>query len=210
LIIDAAFAISERDGAAALTFQAIGEEVGAHPTAIYRHFRDRDELMLALLDAIHGESLADLPEPTDDWAEDLAAGARSLYRAFQRHPQIAQISGARTARRPNEFAKVELVIGCMLRAGFPPPEAALYYRVLSDFVLSYAAQDAALAALEPRTRADDLRAWQVDYRTLPPDTYPNINAVADNLPSLDDPHNFETALGLMLDALRARAAALPR
>jgi len=36
-------------------------------------------------------------------------------------------------------------------------------------------------------------------------TYPNIAAVASNLPALDDPTNFETALELMLDALRARA-----
>jgi Bacterial regulatory proteins, tetR family len=28
------------------SFQALGAELGAHPTAVYRHFRDKDELTL--------------------------------------------------------------------------------------------------------------------------------------------------------------------
>ncbi len=205
LIIEAAFRVSERTGAQALTFQAIGDELGAHPTAIYRHFRDKDELMLALIDALHAESLEGAPEPSKDWAADLADLARRTRAVFMRHPQVAQFSAARTARREHEFRKVEQVISCMRRAGFDNADAARYYRVFSDFVLSYAAQDAALAALDPDTRTADLRAWQVDYRVLPVEQYPNINALTGVLPSLDDPANFETALSLMLDALRARA-----
>jgi AcrR family transcriptional regulator len=204
-IIEAAFQISERDGAQALTFQAIGDELGAHPTAIYRHFRDRDDLMLALLDALHAEALEGAPAPSNDWAADLAELARRTHAVFLRHPQVAQLSGARTARREHEFRKVDQVVGCMRRAGFEDTEAARYYRVFSDFLLAYAAQDASLAALDPRTRAADLRAWQIDYRALPDTEYPNISAVAHALPPLDDPGNFETALGLMLDSLRARA-----
>lgn len=204
-IVEAAFRVSERGGANALTFQAIGDELGAHPTAIYRHFRDRDELMLCLLDALHAEALDGAPAPTRDWAEDLANLARRTYAVFQRHPHVAQFSGVRTARREHEFRKVDQLIDCMLRAGFDERDAARYYRVFGDFVLAYAAQDAALAALDPDTRAADLRAWQVDYRVLSPDEYPSITAVAHVLPALDDPANFELALGLMIDALKVRA-----
>ncbi|WP_125616700.1 TetR/AcrR family transcriptional regulator [Specibacter cremeus] len=206
MIIDAAFRVSERHGAQALTIQAIGEELGAHPTAIYRHFRDRDDLMLALLDALHAESLDGVPEPSDDWVEDLRDLARRTHAAFLRHPQIAQFSGVRTARREHEYRKVDRVIGCLRRAGFDDVDAARYYRVFSDFILAYAAQDAALAALAAETRAADLKAWDVNYRQLSEREYPNITAVAHALPSLDDPANFATALSLMLDALRARAA----
>ncbi|MEV4255197.1 TetR/AcrR family transcriptional regulator [Spirillospora sp. NPDC049652] len=205
LIIEAAFRVSERGGAQALTFQAIGEELGAHPTAIYRHFRDRDELMLALLDALQAEALDGMPEPSDDWAADLRELARRTHRVFLRHPQVAQFSGARTARRENEFRKVDRVIGCMLRAGFAEADAARYYRVFSDFVLAFAAQDAALAALEPEALSGDLNAWQIDYRILPPDRYPNISAVSAVFPGLQDPEIFETALDLMIDSLRLRA-----
>ena len=204
-IIEAAFRVSREGGAQALTFQAIGAELGAHPTAIYRHFRDRDDLLLALLDALHADALKTLPDITDDWAADLATLARCTYAAFQRHPEVAQHLGARTARRKHEFRKVERVVGCMLRAGFGPVDAARYYRVFSDFVLAYSVQDAALAVLDAQHREADLRAWQVDYRMLSDEEYPAINTVAHALPALDDPQNFETALGLMVDSLRLRA-----
>ena len=65
--------------------------------------------------------------------------------------------------------------------------------------------DAALLDMDAETREADLRSWQVEYQSLPVETYPNINAVARHLPALDDPANFERALDLMIDALRMRA-----
>ena len=75
-----------------------------------------------------------------------------------------------------------------------------------NFVLAYSALDAALAALDPDIRAD-LRAWQIEYQTLPPEVYPNTAAIAHLLPALDDPGNFAAAVDLMIDAIRARAQA---
>jgi hypothetical protein len=57
------------------------------------------------------------------------------------------------------------------------------------------------------TRHADLLSWELQYRTLPPGQYPNIAAVAHALPALDDPENFTTAVDLMIEAIRAGAAA---
>jgi AcrR family transcriptional regulator len=98
VILDAAFALTERGGLDAVTFQALGAELGAHPTAVYRHFRDKDELLLAMIDALHAETLAELPEPTGDWAADLAALARHTHAVFLRYQAVAA-HDYRTARR---------------------------------------------------------------------------------------------------------------
>jgi len=209
VIVDAAFAVTERGGLEAATFQALGAELGAHPTAIYRHFRDKDELLLAMIDALHAETLAGLPGPTDDWAADLAAVARRTHEVFMKHPSVAAYA-YRTAHREHEFHMVDRIIGCMRRAGFGDAEAARMYRVFADFLLGYSALDAGLAALDPVARQADLRSWEVEYRMLPAGPYPNIAAVAHVLPALDDPENFALALGLMIEAIRARAAAVPR
>ncbi len=205
VILDAAFAVSERGGLDAVTFQALGAELGAHPTAVYRHFRDKDELLLAMIDALHAETLAELPEPTGDWAADLAAIARHMHAVFVRHPAVAAYA-YRTARREHEYQMVERVIGCMRRAGLDDRDAARLYRVFSDFSLGYSALDAGLASLDPATRNADLLSWEIQYRTLPPGQYPNIAAIAHALPALDDPDNFTTAVDLMIEAIRGRAA----
>lgn len=205
VILDAAFAVSERGGVDAVTFQALGAELGAHPTAVYRHFRDKDELLLAMIDALHAETLAELPGPTGDWAADLAAVARHTHAVFLRHPSIAAYA-YRTAHREHEFQMVERIIDCMRRAGLNDRDAARLYRVFADFILGYSALDAGLASLEPAIRNADLLSWEIQYRALPAGEYPNIAAVADALPAVDDPDNFTTAVDLMIEAIRARAA----
>jgi AcrR family transcriptional regulator len=208
VIVEAAFAVAEREGLGGVTFQALGAELGAHPTAIYRHFRDKDELLLALVDALHAEVLAELPDPTQDWAADLTAMALKMHEIFLRHPAIATIA-TRTARREHEFRGVERLIDCMRRAGFSDADAARYYRVFGDFVLGYSSLDAEFAALDPETRAADLRSWDVEYKSLPPDRYPSICAVSHALPRLDDPDNFRLAVELMVSAIAHAAASHP-
>jgi hypothetical protein len=64
-------------------------------------------------------------------------------------------------------------------------------------------------SVEVQLGPDDLLSWEIDYRTLPPGEYPGIAGVAHALPALDDPQNFITAVQLMIEAVRTRAAAAP-
>lgn len=187
-----------------MTFHALGSELDAHPTAIYRHFRDKDELLLALVDAVHAEVLAELPGPSDDWAADLRVIAVTTHDVFLRHPAIGQLV-ARTAHREHEFQIVERFVDCMRRAGLSGRDAARYYRVFSDVVLGYSALDAGLAALDPRTREADLHSWDVEYRSLSSERYPNIAAVSEHFPRLDDPANFHLVVDLMISAISREA-----
>ncbi|MDA8286196.1 MAG: TetR/AcrR family transcriptional regulator C-terminal domain-containing protein [Actinomycetota bacterium] len=206
LIVDAALALSAREeGYEGLTFQALGDELGVHPTAIYRHFRDKDELMLTLVEAIHAEVLAGLPPPGTDWAADLSLLALRSYEVFLRFPAISQVAAVRTTRSENEFQVVERIVGCLQRAGFDDADAAVYYRAFSDVLLGYVALDAGFAALRPATREGDLRAWSVNYRSLPAERFPGLAATAALIPAVADPANFTTALDLLIEAIRARA-----
>lgn len=206
LIVRAAFRVADASGVDGLTFQTLGAELNAHPTAIYRHFRNKDDLFLALIDALHAEALRDLPAPTGDWAGDLMRIAVHTHEAFLRHPRLGAMAAARTARRENEFRSVELKLDCMRRAGLTDDDAAHYYRVFADLVLGYSAMDASLAALPSDIREADFRSWKVDYLALPSDEYPNIAAVGHRFVALDDPRNFRTAVQALIDAVRARVA----
>ena len=207
LIVKAAFRVADSAGMDKLTFQALGRELSAHPTAIYRHFRNKDELLLALIDALHEEALADTPPPTEDWAHDLMQIAIHTHEAFLRHPRVGALVAARTARRENEFRSVERKLDCLRRAGLDDDDAARYHRVFADVVLSYSAMDASLASLSPEVRDADLRAWKTDYLTLPASRYPNIARIAPRFVALDDPQNFLTAVQTVIDTIRARAQA---
>jgi len=209
VIVRAAANLVEREGADALTFHNLGRELDAHPTAVYRHFRSKDDLLLALTDTLFGEVL-DGFAPGEDWVETLRAYGMRVFGVFQRHPHVGQLVAVRTTRRENEFRYTELLLSTMARSGLPDADVARYTRVLDDFILAEAGQAAAFFALDPASREADVQAWRVDYPRLAPDRYPTIAKLVHLLPGIDDPGNFATALDLMLSAIAARAAAHAR
>lgn len=202
-VVQAAMRIADRDGLESLTFSNLGKELGAHKTAVYRYFQDKDELLLTLVDTLQEEALRDFT-PAEDWRETLREHALRTRAVYMRHPQIGQRLATRTARSEHEFRTVEIILSALRSTGLPDAEVARYYRVFDDFVLASASLEAALAALDPQTRERDLLAWRVDYPQVTADRYPTIAALAAHLPALDDPANFELALDLMLDSIELR------
>lgn len=204
IIVAAAEAVVQRDGLDRLTFQAIGEELDAHPTSIYRHFRDKDELLLELIDTLRARSYSGAMIETDDWLADLRAQAHLIHDHYMRYPEFAL---QMALRRPTGFTAMEFSIGALRRAGYGPEESALYARALGQLVRSATSIQAALEAMPDEVRDADELTWQMDYRRLDLDEYPNIAWVGSDLPGIRDPRAWETALDLMLESIERRAPA---
>ncbi|MCF2528235.1 TetR/AcrR family transcriptional regulator [Yinghuangia soli] len=203
-IVEGCIALLDEHGPDALTFRRIGGHLGVDPTALYRHFRDKDELVLAVADRLHGRVLDDF-EPSDHWRatlQDMLTRNRLVYLA---HPEAAVLSVARTTRRAAEMAGVEIILGALAEAGFPPDEAVKYYRVLVDFVLSWCGLEAAYLTLSQEARSGDENAWSREYAGAPADRYPHIAAAAPFLPTVTEEGNFALALELLLDSVELRA-----
>jgi AcrR family transcriptional regulator len=204
VILDAAERVAARDGLDSFTFQSLAKELDAHPTSLYRHFRDKDQLVLELIDDLRSRSYGGLLEPTDSWRDDLRAQARYIHEHYLRYPQFAVQMAARTTRRPTEFANVEFALDALLRAGLDEDGAAMYLRVFGNVIRSLASMEAGLSALDPETRDGDTLAWQLEYRRLPADQYPRLASMRGQLRDVGDPEVFDAAVDLLLDAIEAR------
>jgi len=202
IIVAAADAVVQREGLDRLTFQAIGEELDAHPTSIYRHFRDKDELLLALIDTLRARSYSGAMIATDDWMADLRAQAHLIHGHYMRYPEFAL---QMALRRPTDFTSMEFSIGALRRGGYGQEQAAMYARALGQLVRSASSIQAALAALPADVRDADELTWQLDYRRLGEDEFPNIAWVGSNLPGIQDPRAWETALDLLLESIERHA-----
>lgn len=202
IIVAAADRVVERDGLDRLTFQAIGEELGAHPTSIYRHFRDKDELLLALIDMLRTRSYAGAMVATDDWLADLRSQAHLIHDHYMRYPELAL---QRALRRPTDFSSMEYSIGALRRGGFDREQAALYARALGQLIRSASSIEAALSVLPADVQDADELSWQMDHRRLDPEEYPEIAWAGDALPGIRDPRAWETALDLLLESIERHA-----
>ncbi|MYW62658.1 TetR family transcriptional regulator [Streptomyces sp. SID8379] len=204
VILDAAFALVDREGPDALTLRRLGADLGANHTAVLRHFAGKDEILLGLAERLIARAM-DGFAPADGWRETLETLARRMRTACLAHPQVAVLVATRVARREAEFHGADVVIGALRSAGFDDRDAARYYRSLVDTALGLAAYEASVVALGSASREGDRRAWRREYLAVSPDRYPDLAAVAPHLAAADEDDQFETTLGLILDGVELRA-----
>lgn len=204
-IIEASLRIAARGSADAFTIRRLGEELGTDPTAIYRHFRDKDELLLSVADRTLGEVLSSIPDGLD-WKGRLRALADGSLAVAVKYPLVASMMAPRTTRRPNEFRVVELILGAVVEAGLDGEEAAVYYRMVGDSLLAAVGQRAAYLLFDPDVRASDESAWRVEYRQVDVRGFPQIRRLNTQLAKVTHDEIFKVRVEALITAIEQRAA----
>ncbi|MDQ0578377.1 TetR/AcrR family transcriptional regulator [Streptomyces rishiriensis] len=205
LIVETALRLIGEHGHEALSVRRLGAVLDCDPSALYRYFRNTDDLLLAIADRIIGDAMEGFT-PGPDWAASLREMALRVRAGYLAHPRAAAMASYRVTRRDNEIRAVETGVGLLLSAGFEPARAVRLYLAFIDTVLGHAAMDAASLALPAHQREADQQAWTEVYRTVNPEAYPALTAVRDELHAMAD-SSFEEAVDLLLAALAARAPA---
>ena len=200
LIVKESLRLLDEDGIEGFSMPKLGRALGADPTAVYRHFASKDDLVLAIADQLIEEAMAGL-EAHECWIDTVTDTVRRLRRTYAHHPAAASLSACRTTQRPAEMRVVDILIGAVFDAGFEGAEAARLYRAIGDFSLSWAGWEAGILALDPRQQETDELAWARAYRAVGRAEYPNIWQLRDELPDVSDDDVFELVLALIVRGL---------
>jgi DNA-binding transcriptional regulator YhcF (GntR family) len=132
-IVAAGIAVADAEGLAALSMRRVAAELGAAPMSLYRHVRDKDELVLQMMDT--AISQVTLPEPPADWREGLEIAARALWTTFRRHPWLpSAMSLTRPQLLPGALDYAEWVLGVLTRGGWDPLTTFTTYLTVFVFV----------------------------------------------------------------------------
>jgi TetR/AcrR family transcriptional regulator, tetracycline repressor protein len=204
MILTESLRLLDDDGIEGFSLPKLGRALGADQTAVYRHFACKDDIVLALADRLIEEAMAGF-EAQECWVDTLTQMAQRLRRTYLAHPAAASISAYRTNQGPAEIRAVDIIVGAMLSAGFEGAEAALMYRVVGDFALSWAGFQASFRALDERLQQNDQLAWMRAYLAVSRSEYPNIWQIRTELPEVDDDDISATILSLVIDGLIRRA-----
>lgn len=202
-IVAAALTLIDEGGESALSFRRLGAELGASPTSVYRHFRDKDELLLAMANRLLDDALVEGHE-SPDWRATLRAVAEDMHRAYLRHPRLAILVAGRTAVGVSELRIAEVILRALGRAGVPTEEQPMYYRAFEDTVLAWSCFDATYVTTAPEARQRDERAWLTRYGTASPAEYPSIAAARPHVVPLTDRQVFAVAVTLLIEAIEQR------
>ena len=204
LLVRESLRLLDSDGVAGFSLPKLGRALGADPTAIYRHFTSKDDLVLGIAEAMIEQGMHGV-EPAGCWMETLREIARRARRSCLAHPAAASLVTYRTTQGPAEMRAVDMIIGALHQAGFTGKEAAVVYRAFGDFALFWSGSEASFLALDEAAQRKDREAWTRAYLIADQAVYPDIWRVREELPVVKDDDIFETILSLVLGGIAARA-----
>src|SRR5512146_870849 len=83
-VLEAALAIADQSGLGGLTMQTIGRQLDAEAMSLYRHVRNKEEILDGLIDLVFAE--IELPPPRTPWRAAMRERAISFRQVLARHP----------------------------------------------------------------------------------------------------------------------------
>jgi AcrR family transcriptional regulator len=200
LILDAATRLAA--AGEQITFRALGSALGSDPTAVYRHFRDKDELVRAVFDRLQLRVVSQI-DSAGTWREQLVEVALLTWKICEEHPSVGVEARSMITGGPGELGAVELLLELFLKAGLERSEAVRFYAVFASYLLSVASSVAAYR-LQGHGTMD--ATWIGDVGPVDPGRYPAVAASRDELAALRDPEVFMMGVEVILDAAEAAAS----
>ncbi|MEV4567748.1 TetR family transcriptional regulator [Nonomuraea sp. NPDC049419] len=140
-VLDAALALADEQGLAAVTMAAVAARLGVTPMALYRHVSNKDDLLDGLVEAL----LTEIPPPPDDlpWQDRLRHLATGVRRSAARHPSVFPLLLQRPAATEEARQVRDRVCAALREAGLDDERAARAERLISTAVLGFATSEAA-------------------------------------------------------------------
>jgi AcrR family transcriptional regulator len=196
-ILDAAERIVGGEGLRALTMRRIGIELGADPTAVYRHFRNKDALLTCLADRMFGTE--PVLDPTAPWQDRLRAMIQHGFDRYRAHPDLGLLLARQPDTLPSLIRLRELSLGLLHReAGLPLEQAALMSHQIENHVVGCGLFFAVSDYRDPTVTDRD--AQRRLYAMLPADEQPLASRAAPYL--FPDPDAmFERTTELLIAAI---------
>jgi TetR/AcrR family tetracycline transcriptional repressor len=193
-ITTTALDVVARDGLAALSMRRLAQELDVWPMSVYRHFRDKEDLLDAV--AAAGAEGDELPPAEGTWRDQLAALAEKARGLLTRQPSDLR---RRTLISPGLLRVTDAGLRVLRDAGLTPAEAATAWRAVLAYVVG---------SIEFEAATGTERETQAALLAVPGDEHPEVAAAAAELAYAlaGGDAAFEEGLEHVLDGITGMAA----
>jgi AcrR family transcriptional regulator len=198
-ILEAARAILDRDGWEKLTVRRLAAELGVGATTLYHHVRDKDDLLVQLLEHYAGQ--LPRPELPADPRERIIAAATVMHDSLAAWPQAVEVLTADDLLGESALWMVEAIVGGAIACGRTPDEAVELYRT----VWYYTVGEILVRARAGRRAAEDRPRYRdTVFGGLDASRFPSLAAVGDRWPELTARDTYARGLRAFVDGLLAQ------
>lgn len=194
-ILSAARRLIDQDGWEKLTIRRLASELGIGPTTLYHHVRDKEDLLLLLLNE-YAEQIP-LPELPAGPAERVVAAATTLHDSLAAWPWAAEVltvDGFVGLLRTAALRPVEAILAAAVDAGRTPDEAVEVFRA----IWYYTVGEILVRARSGRKPAG------VDFGGFDPVELPHLAAVGPRWPVIAARDSYPAGLRALVAGLLQR------
>jgi AcrR family transcriptional regulator len=167
LIANTALDVVAREGLGALSMRRLAQELDVWPMSVYRHFRDKEDLLDAV--AAAGAEGAELPPADGDWRDQLPALAEEVRTLLARQPSDLR---RRTLISPGVMRLTDAALRVLREAGISPADATLAWRAVLAYVVG---------SIEFEAATGTERETQAALLSFPEEEHPDVAAAASEL-----------------------------
>lgn len=203
-ILVAARELIDRDGWEKLTIRRLAAELGIGATTLYHHIRDKEDLLVLLLNGYLGE--IERPQLPSDPRERIVAAATAAHDALAGWPWAAEIitaDGFIGLLDESALWMVEDVLAGADDFGCPPEQTVHIMRSL----WYYTAGEVLVRARSPHRRPNgELPAYRFAFDAT---QVPHLAAVGDRWAALAARDTYVQGLRAFVDGLLAHATSAP-
>jgi AcrR family transcriptional regulator len=205
-VLRAAVRIADEGGLEALTMQRVAESVGAEAMSLYRHVRNKEDLLDGIVDLVYAE--IPLPPEDSDWRSAMSDRAASAREVLRQHPWAISLMESRSSPGPANLRHHDAVTGILLGAGFSSVDATHAYNLLDSFIYGFVLQETTL----PFGTQEEMETMAASMIEDAPQAYPNLQRVAGELVAAGFSYadEFSFGLELILDGIERHIGAANR
>jgi AcrR family transcriptional regulator len=203
-VLASALALADAEGLAAVTMQRVARALRAEPMSLYRHIRNKDDLLDGLVDLVYAEIV--LPSPDEPWRRAMRRRAISARDVLLDHPWAVSLMESRTHPGRANLDHHDAVVGNLFAAGFSATMAVRAYNLVDSYIYGFTLQEHQLP-FESTQELGELAPEML--HAFPDGEYPNLVTVANELVAAGFRYadEFEYGLDLILDGIERDVAA---
>ena len=186
-VVDAAMDIVQSGGFRTMTIRSLAARLGVAPMSLYRHVRDKDDLLEEVVDRLLAASWRPVAPP-EDWRAFMVEAADRLRALLVEQPAALQVFLRHPVLSPAAVERMETILEVLARAGLGEPDAWQAFATVQTYTVGFAALESSRAGWAPPSGVDGL---------------------VGRLAGISVPRQFREGLGWILDSLERRAIPPP-
>jgi TetR/AcrR family tetracycline transcriptional repressor len=209
-VAERALRLGDEQGVEAVTIRRLAHELGVTPMALYWHFKNKDDLLLGVVDHVLSGVRADR-SAGDPWQRQLRAMVEVVVEVMRDHPSLPDLLHSVDKNRAPSFLRATNdALALLTAAGFDVEEAWWVAEYLLNGAIGLAqGRPDCPSEVPPEQASEWRRQRRLEFESLPADQFPMLIQLAKTFadaPDLDRYYRF--GVDLLMTGVETMAASV--